>query len=457
MWQADSYSAAITALKQKYVHPDDVELFDDIADINALRREFSDIIPAYDYEFRILSPNLKEFHWFSFSCSPIDFSEENRVLLLTMRLVNNRRLIALENKTKSLLSQMDQDPLTGLLNKRAAQSVIDEYISTHGTAVQHALLLCDVDNFKRVNDCLGHPFGDALLTDIASKLRSICRKGDIVCRIGGDEFIILLKNARQRKGIIRIAEGIGTALRQSFPCGEKTLDVSVSIGVAMFPSNGRNYCELYSNADKAMYCAKHDGKDRYCFFDDALQDTCLFSQREPDDIMERPNLGVSEQLTDYIFKILYNSGNLQTTIPVVLQLLGSHYNVSRVYFVQRTEDNKLKMFCQWTAPNIEKMRTELPLVPYLAEYFDKALLDENLILYCHDTSTMPHNVYKYFIENDINDIYSFMQSVLLFNDKPCGYIGFADCMGQPRIWTSEEARSLSYVSKLISLFLYRNN
>ncbi|HRE55647.1 MAG TPA: EAL domain-containing protein [Candidatus Competibacter sp.] len=123
-----------------------------------------------------------------------------------------------------------------------------------------ALLFLDLDRFKEVNDSLGHAEGDALLVQVAARLKSLLRGSDTVCRLGGDEFVLLLPDAG-RAGATRVADKVLAAFREPFVVAGHSLRVTVSIGAAIYPHDGATFDDLLKNADTALYRAKQDGRN----------------------------------------------------------------------------------------------------------------------------------------------------------------------------------------------------
>jgi len=129
-----------------------------------------------------------------------------------------------------------------------------------------ALLFLDLDQFKEVNDSLGHAEGDALLVQAAARLQEITRGEDTVCRLGGDEFVLLLPDTAQ-DGALRVADKLLTAFRQPFMVAGHPLRTTVSIGIALYPNDGNSFAELLKNADTALYQAKQEGRNTRVFYD----------------------------------------------------------------------------------------------------------------------------------------------------------------------------------------------
>ena len=164
------------------------------------------------------------------------------------------------------------DPLTGLPNRAMLSRKLGSILSN---AIQNdtrvALLMLDLDHFKNVNDSFGHHYGDELLHQVAARLRNQLRASDVVCRLGGDEFTVLLQNNPSLDDVSLLAEKIIHALHQPFALSnEREVMIGTSIGISLYPEHGHTAEELMQQADTAMYRAKHDGRDGYRYFSEEL-------------------------------------------------------------------------------------------------------------------------------------------------------------------------------------------
>lgn len=159
------------------------------------------------------------------------------------------------------------DPLTGLANRALFAELLHKALSEarrSKTAV--AVLFLDVDKFKHINDTLGHYVGDLLLQHVANSLLNLLRAGDIVARQGGDEFIMALPNLTSTRDASLLAEKILRTLEQPCMLNGQTLQVTTSIGIALFPSDGTSIDDLMQNADTALYRAKQAGRNNFQLF-----------------------------------------------------------------------------------------------------------------------------------------------------------------------------------------------
>lgn len=164
-----------------------------------------------------------------------------------------------------MLRQSQKDGLTGLYNKKATQLTIEEYLSGDGKAGRHAAIMVDIDDFKRINDTFGHPQGDAALVRVAQGLASLFRSSDVVGRIGGDEFFILMHDYASIGTLLGRLEDVRGLFRKIRLEGA-SFRIGGSIGAALYPEDGTSYRELFKKADLALYCAKAHGKNRFCLY-----------------------------------------------------------------------------------------------------------------------------------------------------------------------------------------------
>jgi diguanylate cyclase (GGDEF)-like protein/PAS domain S-box-containing protein len=159
------------------------------------------------------------------------------------------------------------DTLTHLPNRALIMDRLQMVLSTARRQSQMvAVLFLDLDNFKTINDSLGHFAGDELLKRVASRLKDCVRESDLVGRLGGDEFLVVITGMHHETDAIPIAEKIAEAITEPFSFEEQVLSVSGSIGIAVFPKDGHSPETLVRNADAAMYLAKDQGRSNYQFF-----------------------------------------------------------------------------------------------------------------------------------------------------------------------------------------------
>lgn len=167
-----------------------------------------------------------------------------------------------KRSSMELMEMAQRDALTGLLNRKASQAQIEAYLAEKSDG-HCAMIIIDVDNFKSINDHFGHLFGDMVLTRTAAEIGKLFRSEDVVSRIGGDEFMVFLKNIPQQSLVEdRCSRLCATARKLSDELFSDTA-FSVSVGAYFAPKRGGKFTELYQKADSAMYHAKSLGKNCY--------------------------------------------------------------------------------------------------------------------------------------------------------------------------------------------------
>ncbi len=215
--------------------------------------EFGDLARMFNSMMDIISNNYKEL---SASKAALEVSEQEL------------------KKNYAHIEQLAyHDGLTGLYNRVAFMKyAYDIFHDASVGASRHAIFFIDLDNFKNINDTLGHDYGDLLLKDVSSRMLSCIASDDILARNGGDEFLVLKNRFDNVDDLENFAEQLVNIVHHPFILNDETAMVSMSVGIAVFPNNGLTVSELIKNADIAMYNAKNSGKNSYCFFDSYMED-----------------------------------------------------------------------------------------------------------------------------------------------------------------------------------------
>jgi diguanylate cyclase (GGDEF)-like protein/PAS domain S-box-containing protein len=239
-----------------FVHEDDVSSmrvrFAELVKNGYIDKPFEFRVQARDGSWRVLESMGK-------SCLDVPAV---RGIVVNTRDVTERR--AIEQRVAHLAYH---DALTGLPNRSLMQERISSAISrAERSAKKFAVMFIDIDNFKNINDSLGHDAGDDLLRRVAHRLSESVRAHDTIARQGGDEFIVLLDELEGHQGATRVAQKILQSLRSTFKVNGADQHVSGSIGIAVYPDDGTDASTLLKNADTAMFHSKSLGKNTFQFF-----------------------------------------------------------------------------------------------------------------------------------------------------------------------------------------------
>ena len=188
--------------------------------------------------------------------------------------------------------QANFDALTGLPNRQMLRDRLEQsmLLATRSNA-KVALVSIDLDNFKEVNDSLGHEAGDRLLVQAGQRIQQCVRNTDTVARMGGDEFMVVLPSPPDASILGALAQSILDALDKPFSLSDQTVYVSGSAGIAVYPSDGMDIDLLLKHADQALYEAKSAGRNRFCYFTPALQSAAEYRARLASELREAIPLG----------------------------------------------------------------------------------------------------------------------------------------------------------------------
>lgn len=258
--QSNEYSHMIEILVKKGSYADDIKELKNMLYRGNVLKQF------YEGQRQIVSHGRKadgngEYKWVSFTLNMFEDPDSGDVKgFLYLEDIDKQK-----KEELTLKFNAEHDLMTRLYNKMTTVEKIKEFLAEEGSKKdKHAFFMMDIDNFKKVNDQYGHPFGDMVLCDVAATLSSLFREGDIVGRMGGDEFGVFLKNISSKEMVCKKAEEICKRLYKEYHKDEKTCIVSASIGVALYPLSGMAYEELFCSADSALYEAKEKGRNGYC-------------------------------------------------------------------------------------------------------------------------------------------------------------------------------------------------
>jgi len=182
------------------------------------------------------------------------------------------RLEAENLRIHEALSHIDilanNDALTGLPNRLLARTRFEQFAELNKRSQEHiALIFLDLDNFKTVNDSLGHAAGDTLICEVAQRLKNSVRASDTVSRQGGDEFLIMLAGQSDQEAVSTVAAKIIEMMAVPFRINSMEISATCSVGIALYPDNGQDFDSLLKHADMAMYKAKESGRNAFRFYD----------------------------------------------------------------------------------------------------------------------------------------------------------------------------------------------
>ena len=361
-------------------------------------------------------------------------------------------------KLNSAEESAKRDPLTQLFNKKYTKDLIEMQIEC--TCADGTFLMIDIDNFKGVNDSLGHIYGDAVLSELARSLKSLFRDSDIVGRIGGDEFAVFMGGVRDLKVIQNKADMILKVFERSFHSEGTNHDISCSIGISLHPQDGRSYDELMQKADMALYYSKSLGKKQCTFYTDIPEEESSFEYINTLNVTEiKQDKGLvqknfRENISEYILKLFYQYEDVDVAVPILLNFVGESFGVGRTDVAVFSEDETYyEVLYEWCDVGVQPLKIAGEKIPADEWSLIKPHLDENNILLCPDVAD---EVPSYLEKDDMaqRGVKSAMLCYTLDKGKRRSTLGF-EYFDVVHTFTREEMDAIRTISNTISLFVLR--
>ena len=256
--KARSFNEITREYAEQFVSPGDRSAYISLLDSDKMLASYYRGVRSKSFEYREMTGEHSE-RWLRVTIELVEYphSPEIEAYLMYEDIDEAKRAELL------VRDLAENDPLTGVLNRATFIAKVDGIIDSRRGSECGALLMLDVDGFKKLNDTFGHAAGDQALIDMAAAMRAILREDDLTGRLGGDEFLIFLKGIPSEEDIANKARQILTVIRKEY---SPTVTVTASIGVAVYPRDGEDFHALYHRADKALYAVKETGKNHFAFY-----------------------------------------------------------------------------------------------------------------------------------------------------------------------------------------------
>ena len=239
--------------------------------IDIIRNSIKNGQTSFTSEFRLQGID-KEYAWHRLNLSITYNENTHKPVKLIGNLVNVNTQIIHEQELQQMAMT---DLLSGLLNKISFEKNVSNFINQKGSSSICAMFIIDLDNFKQVNDKLGHTFGDQAICDTANKITLVFSEKDFIGRIGGDEFCVFLCLKDTVKDALSIIEQKANTMREIlveyYTNGKDSVAITPSIGISIYPEQANNFKDLFKKADAALYTVKNSGKNNYLFYNSEMK------------------------------------------------------------------------------------------------------------------------------------------------------------------------------------------
>ncbi|SHO50869.1 bifunctional diguanylate cyclase/phosphodiesterase [Anaerocolumna xylanovorans] len=271
--------------------------------------------------------------------------------------LRHRKELKIMEKNR-IMEQEKLDTLTGLYHKEYSRTVIEEFLKVSGPEQCHALMLVDIDNFDAVNENLGYLFGDTVLVNIAEALRKNFYDTDIASRIGGDEFLIFIKNVTNTELLKEKARIIYSVFANTYTGENKNYKLSCSIGISTYPNDGTNFDELFLKADAALLYDRENktGNEKFdygCFFHEIVNPVLYLDK----DCFEKYHINrtkgfgsnnFDKEITAFAFDIMSRTKDVNSAINLLLNKVRVQFGCTQICIFEYASDSpdfKLTYIC----------------------------------------------------------------------------------------------------------------
>ena len=373
------------------------------------------------------------------------------------RLKGRVHKINVRNRKTKPNHESKYDSLTGLYTKEYFRECIDKFILEHKDK-RSALIVVDVDNFKVVNENLGTAFGDEVLRSIAKALNSCLAPNDFVGRIGGDEFTIFIKKYIDKEQIIRTISKICARISCIYTGELEDYNLSVTCGIALFPTDGNSVNDLYDNACKALVYAKDIAQLDYSFYQDDIPAmvNAPFNNHNPNDYTTFNNYKTTTydkygyKLTDMAFTLMEDTKDVDSTINLLLHTLADHFDLS-IIFIRQVTDKPRQLECIYECVTGNYNRLLGSKCNYTVEEWDNLInhYEDGYFIF-NDFSHLPNELRK--TSPFVNNVKTVLEIPIYNNSTFTGTVEFVS-ITKHKTWTDEDITTLKMFCRILSSYL----
>lgn len=425
------------------MHPDDIEAYLQAYE-EASKQEKQGSI-----EFRIhMKATPEEWLWRRTIYKSI-LGPDKKVI----RIIGKTYDIAEDKQKQQMLSaEARLDQLTRLFNKVETQRLVDAYLAENEPG-SHVLFIIDIDHFKKINDTFGHTVGDTLIVDMSHKIRESFRNTDIVGRIGGDEFVVFMK-ATTESFARKKAELLCKNAKKVIFGGEERLQVTVSVGGAIYGKDGMNYVELFDSADEAMYTVKTAGRDGFRFRNSEQENVQAEDRAKPNAIVMNGE-NVDRELLNLAFNLLSHAKDMDLSLNLLLEQIAKRFELNLVsVFVHDPKKPQMTMTNSWT--NLGKVY-DREIIPRSWKFFENEPVGVFIELATLvEADLLDEEMKQRYIEWNKNQIQNMAAIKFVISNGTVGELNIGTIKEGVR-WTESEIETIIELSRIVGVFVSLRN
>lgn len=364
-----------------------------------------------------------------------------------------------KQRQEILMEQAMLDPMTKLYSLGNVKNIIGKYLRSQGSFGNHAVLLINMNGFSKINQSLGYAFGDGVLNRIAEILKKTFREKDIIARVGGDDFLVFLKDSDDKQMLFEKGKRLSELFADIHICELEDVKISCTIGAARYPQDGTTFKELFENADKALWIAKSKKEENMAFYD---KDYIFPDVRylggyfhnyriEQQYLYEQGNF--SRDISDFAFQIMSVAKDVESAIKLLMDRMGIYFQCEHISIIEIDKNENIRINYCWgkkggfsstiIEPNIKRNE-----IPFKLTYFGKTglFIAENT-----EEIAVDKEIEKMLRDNHIK---ATLQCAFFEEGKIKGCVSI-DETEHPRHWLQEEIATLKTITKILSFYLLK--
>lgn len=413
-------------------------------------------LPVIEVQLRLRTPN-GDYLWYQ--TKGRTFYDKNHVPISVLGIMEN-----IDDRKRMELRIADEnmrDSLTKLYERDHARDLMSKFLASQEGTEYAGLLLIDVDDFSKLTEKMGTTFADEVLKSMATDLDEIFYTSDILGRVGGDEFIILMKNIKKIPDIEKKMQEIQTVVYKTYSEAEMKFTSTVTIGAAVFPIDGKEYEELYRNAEKALVYEKEHGKNRYGLYDasrEAEYDKLHIEEKhnkiqhqyELEQTYERKE---SYSLIELAFKLIDESKNTDSAINLLLRQVARQMGLDAICVRHRVgEEYKFTYPYRCFMGDYVLEDQEMTFTKEAWESTLKRIRENGGFICCSNVEDIEDAELRSTCKK--NGIHSYARCSYFEKDEYIGSVDFVS-FTQEREWTKEDKQTIQAVTNVISSYLLK--
>jgi diguanylate cyclase (GGDEF)-like protein len=409
--------------------------------------------PDVSAEIRVKNPD-GEYCWYRFSGTKVFNEDHYPTSVIGQALDINKDKL----ETEKLREAASRDTLTKLYSYAKFEELVEASIANNEDAEIMALMLIDIDDFSMINSNFGYAFADALLVDIAARLRKIFPSGTILGRFGGDEFIAFVHNIPSMSYVVELCQSV---LESAQNVITQKHSISCSIGVSLFPVDDMTYPQLFNKADMALYDAKEKGKGRYSIYHTGMKQIPEATRNKNNIKLKLPSVSTQEHqsvdstILSNAIDILFDSRDLSLSIGLMLSIIGIYYKLDHleiIEFREYKEGTRSKLLHEWVSENSDRLPGSVASTEY-----DKSTLflgyegESSDAFMCDDIHNMCSVGVDIMKDPYLSEERALLQFGIRYQNDYIYVINAA--VKEPHEWSRDEVDSLTILAKLIGSYL----